>query len=305
VSPRVSVIMPVYNGSRYVTQAIDSILAQTYRDFEFLVLDDGSTDDTLRILRLYEALDSRVHVFARPNAGVVAARNQLISLANGSLLALMDHDDIAVPQRLERQVVEFDKSADLVALGTYAQVIDPEGEVLGLGTPPTAHEEIDRVLMTLSGGWHICNPTAMMKADAVRLVGCYNQDVASSEDADLFLRLAEVGRLANLPEVLLSYRVHLGSLSHQATVFQRQRHAQAVVWASRRRGLPEPVLAPAPELRDLSARPSRTHVMWAWWAIDSGHLRTARKHALVAVRRAPLDLESWRVAYCAVRGTRR
>jgi glycosyltransferase involved in cell wall biosynthesis len=301
MKPRLSVIMPVYNGHRYVATAIESILAQTYTDFEFLILDDGSHDNTLDILRRYEEKDPRVRVFTRSNAGVVSARNQLIDSASGPLLALMDHDDISAPQRFERQVAEFDRSPDLVALGTYADVIDPDGAVLGMGMPPIAHEDIDRVLMTLSGGWHICNPSTMMRADAVRLVGPYNEELSKSQDADLFLRLGEVGRLANLPEVLLSYRVHLGSLSHQNTRSQKELHLRAATWAARRRGLPDPELPPATKSGDLADHPSRTHAMWAWWALDSGQLRTARKHALAALRLAPLDVESWRVAYCSMR----
>jgi glycosyltransferase involved in cell wall biosynthesis len=297
--------MPVYNGSRYVAQAIDSVLAQTFRDFEFLIINDGSKDDSLSILRRYEGLDERVRLIDRPNTGVVRARNELIRAARGEFLALIDQDDMARPERLALQVEAFDRDASLVAVGSSASIVDPDGAVLGFGTPPATHDAIDDVLMTAPGGWHILSPSAMLRTRAVVAVGLYREGFDYSEDADLFLRLAEVGRLANLPQRLLSYRVHLESGSHLGTVAQRDSHHRAAVEAARRRGVAEPPAPAKSALSDMAAQPSRTHVMWAWWALDSGHLRTARKHALVAVRRAPLDRESWRVAYCSMRGTKR
>ena len=301
-TPRVSVILTVFNGERYIKEAAESILAQTVSDFELLILDDGSTDKTLEIVSAYATADARVRVTSRPNTGVVAARNELILKARGPLLAMMDADDVAHPCRLQLQIDAFEEDRRLVAVGTCCEMVDPDGDLLGFASPPLVHEEIDAALMAAQPGVAMFQPSLMLRAGAVRSVGLYRDEASLAEDADLILRLAEVGRLANLPQRLLSYRVHLGSLSHVSTRRQAEVFRQVASEAARRRGLPTQSARPEAPLIDLATTAARTHVMWAWWAIDSGNLRTARKHAVKALRLSPFDLEAWRAVACALRG---
>lgn len=301
-TPKVSVILPVYNGRHYVAEAIDSLLAQTLRDFELLIVDDGSTDDTLPILRRYAERDTRVQVTSRANTGVVGARNELIGRARAPLLAMMDQDDISHPDRFALQVAAFEADPALVAVGSDALIIDPQGDTLCPGATPSTHEQIDAVLMSARGGWHIFSPSVMMRTDAVRRVGGYRNNYLNSEDAELFLRLGEIGRLANLPQRLLSYRVHLSSGSHTGTVVQRQSGWRAACEAAQRRGVAEPAPPSPSDVSDMASNPARTHLMWAWWALNSGNVRTARRHAATALRLSPFDRESWRTALCALRG---
>ena len=115
--PKTSVVMPMYNAERYVAGATGSILAQTFTDFEFVIVNDGSTDRSLEIVRHYERLDARVRVLSRPNTGIVGALNDGLSLARGEYIARMDADDIAYPHRLERQATYLDDHPDCVAVG--------------------------------------------------------------------------------------------------------------------------------------------------------------------------------------------
>ena len=153
----VSVLLPVHNASRYVGAAVESILRQTHRDFEFLILDDGSRDDSLALLRRFDARDARVHVISRPNTGIVGALNELVALAKGEWLFRMDADDVARPQRFQRQLAYLDANPDCVALGSRALFMDPDGSPLLEFIDCFEHADIERTLMRPAIG--ILHPT--------------------------------------------------------------------------------------------------------------------------------------------------
>lgn len=298
--PRVSVLMPVYNAERYVGKAIESILLQTYRDFEFLIIDDGSTDRSLSILRKYEAQDGRIRLVSRPNTGLVGALNEMVGEATGEFLARMDADDVALPRRLECQVSGMLADPGVVALGTRVLLIDPDELPICEMCSETHHEAIDEAHLAGSGMLQLCHPSVMMRREAVCRVGLYRDKFACAEDVDLFLRLAEIGRLANLPEVLLHYRMHGTSVGHARNEQQRLSVERAASEARVRRGLP-PLPPRSTECNGGLGR-GQCHRRWAWWALRAGHLGTARKHARLAVRAEPWSLESWKALACAVRG---
>src|SRR6476661_6105481 len=127
MTPPVSVLMPVYNAGRYVAEAVESILGQTYADFEFLIVDDGSTDRSRAILERYAARDPRIRLVSRPNTGYAAALNELLGLARGELVARMDADDVALPERLLRQVNYLRAHPEVVCVGTAVHLIDGGG----------------------------------------------------------------------------------------------------------------------------------------------------------------------------------
>src|SRR5882672_4931888 len=130
--PKVSVLMPVFNTARYLSDALASISAQTFADFELVAVDDGSNDGSTRILELFAAREKRMRLVTRENRGLIATRNELLGAARGELLAWMDSDDVSLPHRLARQVDVFRNDPALVCLGSAAQCIDPDGNFLNI-----------------------------------------------------------------------------------------------------------------------------------------------------------------------------
>ncbi len=298
-TPTVSVIMPAYNATRYVEQAIRSILAQTLGDFEFIITDDGSTDDTLAILNRFAAEDPRVVVISRPNTGIVGALNDALAKSRGQLIARMDADDVAMPERLARQVEYLRAHPECVVVGTFVETIDPYGSVLDRLVHETEHEPIDQELMT-GRGFAMVHPTIMTRAAALRSVGGYRKQWQHSEDLDLFLRLAEIGRLHNIPEYLLQYRMHYESANHLRHEEQRAMKRRLMEEAYARRGVPLPADMNFPR-RHPPAKFDQT-CTWGWRALRSGNRTAARSHALDALKLAPFKPAAWRLAVCAVRG---
>jgi glycosyltransferase involved in cell wall biosynthesis len=299
-NPLISVVMPVYNARQYLAEAMDSILAQTFRDFEFVCVDDGSTDDSLAILNDYAKRDPRVKIVSRPNTGVWKALNDGIEASRGKLIARMDADDVCLPTRFEKQVAFLNENPDVVAVGCPVLIIDADGAPLReMPHPPRwTHEEIDHAHMT-GGGQVFYHPALIFRRDALEKVGMYRKWPAA-QDLDLFLRLAEIGRLANVREVLLKYRQHMGSVGHAKMARQLETCREIVRQAYERRGLQPNGSIGFDKIKQMSE--TEQHRKWAWWALAAGHLSSARKHARKALRKAPFSTESWRVMYCSLRG---
>lgn len=298
-SPPLSVLMPAYNAERYLAKAIESILNQTFGDFEFLIVDDGSTDRSLAILQRYAARDGRIRLTSRPNTGIVGALNEMVDRARAPLLARMDADDLAMPERFARQMSYLAEHPDCVLVGSRVQIIDPDDSPLRVLGKALTHEEIDGALMG-AGGQMVYHPSVIMRKSAVQAVGGYRQEYTLAEDLDLFLRLAEVGRLVNLEEPLLQYREHLGKVGHTRTLEQADAVRRILAEAYRRRGL-EGSAAP-PEFSKRESSHAEKRRTWAWWALNSGQVATARKHAVASLARAPWSPYSWRLLFCALRG---
>ena len=231
--------MSAYNAAAYLRESIDSILAQTFGDWEFIIIDDGSTDDTLSILRAYESRDKRFRIISRANTGLTKALNEALGHVRGEFIARMDGDDISLPQRFEREIAYMREHPDCVLLGAQIELVDPLGLKIAIDHRKLDHDEIDAELLAGKGG-SIVHPVAMMRTDAVKKIGGYQEHYNNSEDLDLFLRLAEVGRIANLPEVLLKYRRHPESVSHQKYENQWKLKKQIVAEAYERRGMKFP-----------------------------------------------------------------
>lgn len=297
-SPPISVLLAVYNGQRYLPQAVESVLAQTFGDFEFIAIDDGSTDHTRSILETYAAKDSRLRLISRPNKGLTVTLNEGIGLAHGEFLARMDADDICRPTRFATQLAYLQSHPDCVLVGSRVLLIDPDGLPIRQACDEQTHEQIDQA--HLNRLWPVVHPAVMMRTNAVRQVGGYRNQYNTLEDLDLFLRLAEVGKLANLPEVLLDYRQHFASVTHSRSEQQMRIRQSIYDETYARRGKASPTEAPV--VRDEPRRRSEQHQSWAWAALKAGNINTARKHALATVRQAPCSLDSWRVLACALRG---
>jgi glycosyltransferase involved in cell wall biosynthesis len=292
--------MPVYNAERYVAEAVESILGQTLGDFEFLIIDDGSTDGSRRVLEGYAARDRRIRLTSRANRGLVATLNELIDQARGEFLARMDADDIALPERFRRQVDYLRAHPECSLVGCRVRVIDPEGDPLCDWYTEQPHDVIDALLLRVGVGPVICHPSVLMRREAVLAAGKY-RDFPIGEEIDLFLRLGESGRLAILPEALLKYRNHPESFTHRLSPMDLRHDCRRAMIqdARRRRNLPPATAPPEPPA---SQPPLSNREYWAWWALAAGQVRTARKHAWRAFARNPLAIRTWRLLYCALRG---
>lgn len=234
---KVSVILPVKDGGRYIAQAVESILQQTYRNFELLIIDDGSTDGTRLILEKMAARDPRIRLIARPNRGMVATMRQLVEEAHHEFLARMDADDIALPCRLEKQVAYLEGHPECLAVGSQILLMDPHNWILGRSAFPTEHENIlDNLLMRGRSSVAISHPAVMMRRSAVLQAGNYRLEYPYSEDRDLWLRLADIGRLANLEDLLICYRLHSKSITQLKSIEQRHYRQMTIREAYQRRG---------------------------------------------------------------------
>jgi glycosyltransferase involved in cell wall biosynthesis len=302
-TPLISVCMPVYNAQRFVAEALKSILEQTLGDFEFLIVDDGSTDGSLRILEYHAARDSRIHLVSRPNKGLVPSLNELVYIAKGEFLARMDADDIAMPERFEKQVEYLRAHPECAVVGCRVWEIDAEGDTVTEWPTCSDHEAIDAFHFLLAGP-ALLHPSILMRRDAVLAIGGYRQ-FAVSEEIDLYLRLAENWRLGRVPEYLLKYRVHTTNYSRDSKTQARGYHVNCdiLVDAYRRRNLP---VSLPPEVIPIGDPNFVYSAEWqknlGWRILLDGHVRTARKYARRVLARRPFSLESWRLMYCAFRG---
>ncbi|MGQ4650682.1 glycosyltransferase [Lyngbya aestuarii] len=295
----ISVLMPVYNAEIYLREAVESILNQTFSDFKFLIINDGSTDQSEAILQEFQKQDKRIKIISRSNKGLIATLNEGLDYANERYIARMDADDIALPERFAKQVAFLEENPDYVAVGSQVLLIDPEGWPISLFSQQTSHEEIDDAHMKGKGG-AICHPAVMLRRDALKNIGGYRQQMKHSEDLDLFLRLAEIGRLANLSDILLQYRMHPNSIGNSHRLEQTQTRDLAVQEAHCRRAIALPTTLNSNEQQQYPI--DALHRKWAWWSLNAGYLATARKHALLAVKKNPISLESWKVLAFAMCG---
>ena len=236
----VTVLMPVYNGAAYLEPAIESIRRQTHSDFEFLIVDDGSTDGSSQILQGFSAQDSRIHVIHGMHEGGAASRNRGLALARGTVIVCMDADDVAMPERIKRQLAYLAEHPNVAAVGSALRLINRDGDPIAPPTKyPLGSEEIREGLF--SGYSMLAHPTVAMRREAVIAVGGYRRAFDPAEDYDLWLRLSERYALANLPDVLVDYRWH----GNNTTARRRREQALAahiakLAGVERRLGMSDP-----------------------------------------------------------------
>jgi glycosyltransferase involved in cell wall biosynthesis len=209
--PLASVVMTVFNGERFLRQAIDSVLSQTFSDFELIIINDGSTDGTASTLESYEKNDSRVRVYHQENKGLIESLNRGCGLARGKYIARMDADDVSVPDRLERQIGFLEKHEKVGLLGGAFEGIDDQGRRVFLDQLPLEDEPIRAAFRSFS--FPICHPAVMMRKQAFDATGGYRAQFLHGEDYDLFYRIIERWRVANLPEVVVRKRIHSNQVS--------------------------------------------------------------------------------------------
>lgn len=212
--PAVTVLMPVHNGENYLREAIDSILAQTFGDFEFLVIDDGSSDLSRLIVESYD--DPRIILIANAeNRGTVHVLNQGISLAKGRYIARMDSDDISLPTRLERQISFMDEHPDIGVSGTGMRLIK-KGKLKNTRTQPTSDQELKIQLLFSTCFFH---PTVIFRTDLAKAYP-YPDNLVYTQDYNYWTRLASVTRFANLDDISLYFREHESQTSSRKADLQ-------------------------------------------------------------------------------------
>ncbi|MBD3275446.1 MAG: glycosyltransferase [Candidatus Marinimicrobia bacterium] len=286
----ISVILPVYNAQDYLKESIDSIRNQSYKDFELIIIDDGSTDNSMSIIESYKREDTRIRFIRNAvNRGNYPSRNHGISLARGEFIAVMDSDDIALADRFEIQLRYLQNNKDVLLIGSQVLMIDPQGNELGVkGDIPIKHDEINEKL--LSGKWAIIHPSVMMRKDAVEKIGGYREKFRSCADHDLYLQLSEIGKVANLPDILLKYRQHYSSMTMNQTDQQYNLY-HIKKEARNRRGLKRMDDESVPEIvpKKKFSRKERMeiHYQWGKIALKSGKYLTAMKHLGTSIRLHP------------------
>ena len=238
--PAISVILPVYNAEAYVREAVESILAQSFTDFECIIINDGSTDGSGAILRELAACDARIVLVEQSNEGAASARNKALEIAHADLIALMDADDVSMPERFALQHARMVQEPGLAVLGSFIRVMDKAGNIIRLSEYPLTPKETAR---HVEKGCPVAHPAVMMRRDAVLKAGGYRKAFSSyAEDYDLWLRMSDLGyAIANLPQPLLNYRVHGANVSvvhweaqHRSVILARLAHRV------RKAGLPDP-----------------------------------------------------------------
>jgi hypothetical protein len=237
--PTVSVVMSVYNGDRFLREAIESVLAQTLSDFELVVVDDGSTDSSSEILAEYAASDSRVVIERQTNQGRARALNRGFVLARGPLVARFDADDVALPNRLESQRQFLVEHETVAAVGGAVIFVDGRGREFGQWQYPLTHAEIREALRYTTP---LVHPAVMVRKDAFHRTGGYRPVLPEAEDLDLWLRMAESYELANVPQLVIRYRIHAGQATAQDHELQTLCAVAARLSACRRlEGDPDPL----------------------------------------------------------------
>ena len=240
----ISVITSAYNVEKYLGRAIESILNQTFTEFEYIILNDGSTDNTLAIAKEYEAQDKRIKVInLEENAGLPNGLNTCIEAAQYEWLALMDSDDISLPTRLERQLAYAQNDPEVIVWGTYISHINAKDDVLSVNeVGPTNREQLNKRLEN-GDPVYVMHGTALMKKSVVQAVGGYDTRFFAGEDIELFARMSKHGPILAIPEVLYYYRIH-GNSTSMTKFFAQKRFTEYVklMYQTDKTGEPMPTL---------------------------------------------------------------
>ena len=246
-TPPISVCMPVYDAEAFVDRAIASIRAQSFADFEFVIVDDGSRDATAAIVERHQAEDPRLRLIRTAHAGIVAASNAALAAARGRYVARMDGDDTATPERLALSFDFLERHPEIGVVGGAAAITDSSGRIVHVVRPPLATDAVARSHLVRNT---TINPTTLARRDLLVALGGYRKAFEWAEDTDLWLRVLDRAAMANLPEILVHVRRHSGEISFRHSEAQAVASAAARAAAAlRRRGLPDPV-GDAPALTD-------------------------------------------------------
>ncbi len=299
--PRVSVVMTVFNASLYLDEAIESVLGQTFSDFEFIIINDGSTDKSLEVIRKWEKKDNRICVFNQSNKGRAASRNRGLDIASTDFVAMMDADDIAAVDRLKLCYEYLQHNTDVVAVSGQFETICMYGVSLSASSEPLEHQEIEQLLLQDLGASFI-QGASMIRKGIVTKVGGYNTSYDLGEDTDLFLRMALEGKLKNLPEILLYYRKHPESITSIDNESLIPNCIERVKKSWRDRGLrfDKDFIHWLEKIPKITVQ--QQLLWWGWNALNKGRVDISRRYALKLIFSYPFSVKQYRFIFCAIRG---
>jgi len=208
----ISVVLPVYNGESTITESIESLLSQSYSNLELIVINDGSSDDSLK--KIHSFSDKRIKVYSHGNVGLAETLNFGISVANGELIARQDQDDISLPSRIEKQVNRFDSNSNLVLLGTNGILVDQDGQFIKKLSFPNSNNDLQFLTNFYNPFLHT---SVMMRADVLKKINGYSLDsnCQPPEDFELWNRIKHMGKIENLEDYLVKYRISKNSMSNE------------------------------------------------------------------------------------------
>ena len=211
-TPTISILMPVYNAQRFLKRAIESVLAQTFADFEFVIINDGSTDNSVSIVESFQ--DTRIRlVHNEKNIGLVSTLNKGLTLVNGKYIARMDADDISLPDRFQKQVDHLENHPETAVLAANILIINADEDEMGYWDSDRANQSAEEIYTSMAKTCCIAHPTVLMRSEIIKRYQ-YNSTQKEGEDWDLWMRLLSEGyKIEKLPEVLLKYRVHAASFT--------------------------------------------------------------------------------------------
>lgn len=306
---RIDVLIPAYNVAPTIESAVRSILDQTVRDIRVVVVDDGSTDDTAAIVARLADNDGRITLVRQPNGGIVDALNNGLALCDAPLIARHDGDDLAYPDRFEKQLAYLDAHPDCIAVGANARHVDASGEPIGVVTAMGSVDTADPTWLPAREPY-LMHPLLLIRREPLVAAGGYRY-VFHAEDADLYWRLGGVGGLHNLPDVLADYRIHAGSVTGKSIINGRVGaiNAQLAALSHERRRRERVDLTFPPERLDrfLEARTIERMIAVAEEGLDEmerAYLRlatAAKLIELVQYRPYDLDDDDWKFVSKSVR----
>ncbi|MBU2596810.1 MAG: glycosyltransferase [Planctomycetes bacterium] len=238
-TPVVSILTSCYNAAEFLPEAIESILGQTFKDFEFILIDDGSTDNTLNIISGYAAKDDRIILIEKKNTGLTDSLNVGIRKARGKLIARMDADDISFPDRLEKQITYLQKQKDVILLGTGCIEIDRIGRNIKQHRYSTGHKSLIRCFE--KGGSPFPHSSVIYKTETVRQIDGYRDRLNGAEDFDLWLRMSLIGKIRCLSEPLIRLRKHAVSITARDEKSVILSYVVRLSHYLRKHGYPDPV----------------------------------------------------------------
>ncbi|OGZ02428.1 MAG: hypothetical protein A2430_02025 [Candidatus Liptonbacteria bacterium RIFOXYC1_FULL_36_8] len=218
--PKISVLMSVYNGKKYLKEAIDSILNQTFRDFEFIIINDGSTDTTADILSSYS--DPRLKIITNPvNLDLTKSLNIGLNLAKGEFIARQDADDLSLPNRLEKQLSFMEKNKDISLIGSWAKIIDNKGQFVKNNYSPSDSDFLKFQINFIKNP--LIHSSIFFKRDILKEVKQYDKNFIYAQDFSFYSKIIRKYKISVVPQILIKYRDHAETISRTTNKLEIQR----------------------------------------------------------------------------------
>jgi glycosyltransferase involved in cell wall biosynthesis len=294
-SPKITVVMAVYNEDEYLSTAINSILKQTFEDFEFLIIDDGSTDKTPEIIEHYAEQDNRIRYLAnQANKGLPASLNKGIEHASGKYIARMDADDISLPRRFEKQIEYLDSNPSVHVVGSYASLIGKNGECLGKKTFPQGGRNPEGLKRE---GPRVPHPSVMMRRSSLQYVSGYREPFRYAQDLDLWIRMSrKFGEdfLGIIPEPLIKYRLTPGQYRRRSVISVYRSYVGKYI--GREKELNQQIskeVENQQQENDRSNAKMMYHYRVGRFLVDQGIRSQATSHFIHRIFHRPLSLRGW------------